>query len=128
MNGRRVLSQVRQHLLGRVGAVEETPFGPQALVYKVGGRIFALVAHDESPLRISLKCDPERGAELRSAFPDTVRHAPYMDRRHWISVIVGGSLPDEEVMGLVDDSYDLVVARLPRKVRSGLAPTPRQTG
>lgn len=126
MTAEPALARVRRHLLGQLGAVEETPFGPQALVYKVGGRIFALVAHDEMPLRISLKCDPERGAELRAAFPDTVRHAPYMDRRHWISVIVGGALPEAEILGLADDSYDLVVARLPRKVRGELGVTSRE--
>lgn len=120
MTTRAALATVRRHLLGHRGAVEETPFGPQTLAYKVAGKIFALVAQDETPLRISLKVDPDRGAELRAAFPETVAHAPYMDRRHWISVTFGRELPDAEVLGLAEDSYDLVVARLPGKVRDAL--------
>ncbi|MCP4899473.1 MAG: MmcQ/YjbR family DNA-binding protein, partial [bacterium] len=62
------LDQLRSYLTRRSGTTEETPFGPQALVYKVMGKMFALLAWEEIPLRISLKCEPERAIELREVF------------------------------------------------------------
>lgn len=113
------LERFKAYLLAKPGATEEVPFGPQALVYKVMGKMFALVAWEETPMRLTLKCDPERAEELRAVFP-SIRGAPYFSKRHWNAVPVDGSVPYEEVLGMVDDSYDLVVAGLPRRRREEL--------
>ncbi len=112
------LESLETYLLAKPGVTEEVPFGPQALVYKVMGKMFALLAWDETPVRVSLKCDPDRAEQLRKVFPG-VRGAPYLSKRHWNAVDLDGSIPDEEILGMIDDSYDLVVAGLPRRLRAG---------
>lgn len=106
---------LRQHCLNQVGAVEEFPFGPEAQVYKVMGRMFALLPVDE-PLRISLKCDPTLAEILRESYP-AVQPGYYLNKRHWNTVTVDGSIPDEEILDMMDDSYNLVVKKLSRKDR-----------
>jgi predicted DNA-binding protein (MmcQ/YjbR family) len=113
------LNELKQYLLQKKGASEEIPFGPQALVYKVMGKMFALVAWDETPLRISLKCDPERALELRSVFAG-VRPAYHFNKRHWNMVDLDGSVPIPEALAMIDDSYDLVVKGLTRAQRAEL--------
>ena len=113
------LDDLRTYGLGKPGATEDLPFGPGALVLKVGGRMFALLALDELPPRVSLKCDPERAVELRERYA-AVSTAPYMDKRLWNAVALDGEVPDAELRALVDHSYDLVVAKLPRRLRDGL--------
>lgn len=114
------LEELRSYLLGKVGVSEEIPFGPQALVYKVGGKMFALLAWELTPLRVTLKCEPERAVELRSVFP-AIRGAYHFNKRHWNMIELNGTVPTAEVLAMVDHSYELVVARLPRAVREGLA-------
>jgi predicted DNA-binding protein (MmcQ/YjbR family) len=98
---------------------ETTPFGPEAIVYKVGGKMFALAMADEVPTRVNLKCDPERALELRDRHED-VTPGYHMNKRHWNTVNLGGRLPNALVRELIDHSYQLVVASLPKKVRDGL--------
>ena len=76
------VEDIRAYLLAKPGATEELPFGPQALVYKVMGKMFALVAWDESPVYVSLKCDPDRALELRAVF-SAVRGAYHFNKKHW---------------------------------------------
>jgi predicted DNA-binding protein (MmcQ/YjbR family) len=114
------LDDLKSYLMAKPGATEEVPFGPEALVYKVMGKMFALLAWDESPMRVSLKCDPDRVEVLRAVFP-AVRGAPYFNKRHWNAVDLDGSVPIEELLGMIDDSYDLVVKGLPRRLRDALA-------
>ncbi|MFE6098743.1 MmcQ/YjbR family DNA-binding protein [Streptomyces laurentii] len=96
-------------------ATEEFPFGPEASVFKVAGKMFALASLDAQPLRINLKCDPDDAARLREEYPAIVP-GYHMNKRHWNTVTVG-ELPDRMVRELVEDSYDLVVAGLPKAVR-----------
>ena len=110
------LDSLKSFLLEMEGVTEEIPFGPQALVYKVMGKMFALVAWDASPMRISLKCDPERAMELRTVF-EGVRGAYHFNKRHWNMVDLDGSVPEPEVLAMIDDSYALVVKRLPKAKR-----------
>ncbi|MFV0129974.1 MmcQ/YjbR family DNA-binding protein [Streptomyces sp. HMX112] len=100
------------------GAVEDFPFGPETSVFKVEGKMFALSALDARPLTVNLKCEPEIAVRLRAEHPAIVpgRH---MNKRHWNTVTVG-ELPGRMVRELIEDSYDLVVAGLPRAVRLGL--------
>lgn len=104
--------------LGLPAAEETYPFGDEVAVLKVGGRMFALVSLDGEPV-VNLKCDPARALELRAAYAD-IRPGYHQDKRHWNSVDLDGSVEDDVVRGLVEDSYDLVVAKLPRAVRDGL--------
>ncbi len=103
--------------LSKAGATETTPFGPDVLVYKVGGKMFALTAPDEFPARINLKCDPERSTTLRDEY-EAILPGYHMNKRHWNTLILDGSIPAKLVRELIDHSYELVVASLPRSWRS----------
>ncbi|MFC5910712.1 MmcQ/YjbR family DNA-binding protein [Streptacidiphilus monticola] len=101
------------------GAEETFPFGPDTAVFKVGGKMFALSALDPGRLQVNLKCEPDRAVELRKAYPAIVP-GWHMDKRHWNTVSLDGTLPDDLVRELVEDSYDLVVAKLPRREQLAL--------
>ena len=113
------LKQLAAYLLAKKGATEETPFGPEALVYKVVGKMFALVAWEEDPLHVSLKCEPGQAMFLRDMYP-AVRPGYHMNKTHWNTVTLDGTVPDEEVRAMIDDSYDLVVKGLTRAQREAL--------
>lgn len=89
------------------GAELEFPFGPQAAVYKIAGKIFAVVGVDGSPLQLTLKCDPEHAEALRGEH-DAITPGYHMNKRHWITVALDGSVPRKLVAELVEDSFDLV--------------------
>lgn len=110
------LPDVISYFLTKPGAEEATPFGPDVLVYKVGGKLFALTDPSEFPARINLKCDPERAVQLRDEY-DSVIPGYHMNKRHWNTVVLDGSLPSTLVRELIDHSYDLVVASLPKAKR-----------
>ena len=114
------VEDLRAYLLAKPGATEELPFGPQALVYKVMGKMFALVAWDESPVYVSLKCEPDRALELRAVF-SAVRGAYHFNKKHWNMVFFDGSVPEPELLAMIDDSYDLVVRGLPKTKREKVA-------
>ena len=113
------LDSLRKILLAKHGAVEETPFGPEVLVYKVMGKMFALLAWEENPLRLNLKCDPDLALALRDAYP-AITAGYHMNKRHWNSLCLDGSLPENEILAMIDDSYDLVVAKLKKADREKL--------
>ncbi|WP_329340812.1 MmcQ/YjbR family DNA-binding protein [Streptomyces sp. NBC_01352] len=98
-------------------AVEDFPFNPETSVFKVQGKLFALTNLDARPLTVNLKCDPEDAIRLRGEYPGLVIPGYHMNKRHWNTVTVDGGLPDRLVRELVEDSYDLVVAGLPRADR-----------
>ncbi len=102
------------------GAVLEYPFGPEAAVFKVAGKMFALVAMDGPPDYITLKAVPEEGEALRAQYA-FIREGYYMNKRHWITVDLEADTPAELVKGLVADSYDLIVSKLPKRIRTELA-------
>ncbi|MGA2927009.1 MAG: MmcQ/YjbR family DNA-binding protein [Solirubrobacteraceae bacterium] len=112
--------ELRDHCLAFVGSVEEFPFGPHTSVFKVAGRMFALSRLAETPPRISLKCDPTLAEQLRGAHA-AVLPGYHLNKRHWNTVIIDGSLPDAMIADLIEDSYDLVVSKLPRARRRSLA-------
>jgi predicted DNA-binding protein (MmcQ/YjbR family) len=103
------------------GAEETYPFGEDVAVMKVGGKIFALVPLTEEPGSINVKCDPAHALELRAAYPG-IRPGYHQNKRHWNTVDLDGSVEDDVVRGLIADSYDLVLAGLPRAIRAELAP------
>jgi predicted DNA-binding protein (MmcQ/YjbR family) len=107
--------ELRALCLSFNAAVEEFPFNPDTSVFKVLGKLFALTNLDARPLTVNLKCDPEDAVRLRAEH-DAVAPGWHMNKRHWNTVTVG-ELPDRMVRELVEDSYDLVVAGLPRAER-----------
>lgn len=114
------LDSVRVALLAKPGAEETFPFDPVTLVAKVAGKMFALVATAETPLRLSLKVDPDYGEVLRATFP-AIGPGYYLNKRHWVTLTLDGSLEPALVQELIDGSYRLVVQGLPRAARARLA-------
>jgi predicted DNA-binding protein (MmcQ/YjbR family) len=98
------------------GAVEDYPFGDGVAVFKVGGRVFALVSLDGDAGSVNLKCNPELALELRARY-SAVRPGYHQDKRHWNTVDLDGSLDDDELREMIDHSYALVLAGLPRAQR-----------
>jgi predicted DNA-binding protein (MmcQ/YjbR family) len=105
--------------LGLPASEETYPFGDEVAVIKVGGKMFALVPLSAGPESVNLKCDPARALELRAAYAG-IRPGYHQNKRHWNTVDLDGSVEDDVVHGLIEDSYDLVVAGLPRAVRTQL--------
>lgn len=110
------LEYFRQYCLAKPLVTEGTPFGDDVLVFKVAGKMFALTDIDLFQ-SVNLKCDPERATELREQFPKTVLPGYHMNKKHWNTVLVNHGLEDNFMISLVDDSYDLVVAGLPKRDR-----------
>ncbi|MFD2785510.1 MmcQ/YjbR family DNA-binding protein [Hymenobacter rubripertinctus] len=113
------IEEFRDYCLLKAGVTEQTPFGPDTLVFKVGGKLFALTDLNTFA-SINLKCDPERATELREQH-DYVRSGFHMNKRHWNTVLIGTGIPAGQLRELIDHSYDLVRAALPRAVRAVLA-------
>jgi predicted DNA-binding protein (MmcQ/YjbR family) len=101
------------------GAVEEQPFGPDVDVMKVGGKIFAILAPKTVPEAISLKCEPGLALELRSRYV-AVTPGYHLNKRLWNTVLLDGSIPDDDVRAMVIHSYEQVVAGLPASLRRSL--------
>lgn len=98
---------VEAYLLTMPNAVLDYPFGKEAAVYKVHDKMFAIIAEGSSPVRLSLKCDPELAEVLREKY-ETVMPGYHLNKKHWNTIILSGQLPWEEVQGLIRHSYDLV--------------------
>jgi predicted DNA-binding protein (MmcQ/YjbR family) len=112
-------AQFRECCLAKRGATEGTPFGEDVLVFKVGGKMFALVALDEIPATANLKCDPDLALELRDRY-EQVRPGYHMNKKHWNTVEIEGGISDTELRKMIDHSYELVVKSLPKAARSKL--------
>ena len=108
--------ELRGWCLAQAGAIEDFPFGPQHSVFKVGGKMFALSALDRRPLEVSVKCEPELAVQLRDSYA-AIRPGYHLNKRHWNTITLDGSLPDQLVRDLIEDSYDLVVSGLPKRTR-----------
>ena len=102
-----------QYLESKPGARRDMPFGPDALVYKVLKKMFALVAWQADPLRISLKADPIDAVILRRQY-SAITPGYHMNKKHWNTVTLDGSVPDDELMRMIDESYALVVQGMSR--------------
>ncbi|HLT46498.1 MAG TPA: MmcQ/YjbR family DNA-binding protein [Rubricoccaceae bacterium] len=120
------LDDLRRYCLSKPGAFEDQPFGPDVLVFKVAGarreaaRMFAITNLEKLPdAEVGLKCDPERALSLREEY-EGVFPGPYLNKKHWNYVALRGDVPAGVIRELVDHSYDLVVAGLPRRERERL--------
>jgi predicted DNA-binding protein (MmcQ/YjbR family) len=98
------------------GTAETYPFGPNTAVYKVGGKMFAVVPRSADPPTVSLKCDPEWSQVLRASYA-AIGPGYHLNKKHWNTVVLDGTVPHDEVEELIRHSYELVVASLPRKLR-----------
>jgi predicted DNA-binding protein (MmcQ/YjbR family) len=112
-------AELRDHCLSFTGAEETFPFGPETSVFKVAGKMFALSQLGADSLRVSLKCEPELAEALRRAHA-AVLPGYHLNKRYWNTVIIDGSIPDEAIRDMIEDSYDLVVSKLPRTCRRTL--------
>jgi predicted DNA-binding protein (MmcQ/YjbR family) len=118
-NPRVTAAELRRWCLGRPGATEEFPFGSEVSVFKVAGKMFALGNLDSRPLEVSAKCDPDLADDLRATYAG-IRPGYHLNKRHWNTITLDGSVPDGTVTQLLEDSYDLVVAGLPHAKREEL--------
>ena len=110
------LERIRMYLNSKDFVTEELPFGPQALVFKVMSKMFALIAWEENPLYISVKCDPDRAEALRSSYT-SIKPAYHMNKRHWNMIYLDGELNDNQIMEMVNHSYELVVKGIKKSER-----------
>ena len=112
-------AELREHCLSFSGSVETTPFGPETTVFKVVEKMFAISRLAHEPLEISLKCEPQLAEQLRELHR-AVRPGYHLNKRHWNTVTIDGSIPYQMLRDMIEDSYDLVVSRLPRPRRDAL--------
>lgn len=108
------VEELRDYCLSKKGATESTPFDDVTLVFKVAGKMFALIPLDENELSISLKCEPERALALREKYT-AVRPGYHMNKVHWNTVMVDESISKSELLQMVDHSYGLIVRSLTKK-------------
>ena len=107
------LTQFREYCLNKPLATEGTPFGSDVLVFKVGGKMFALAALDDVPPTVNLKCEPDVALDLRDRY-EQVSPGYHMNKKHWNTIEIGTGIPDAELRKMIDHSYDLVAKRLPK--------------
>ena len=116
--GKMNIESFREYCLRKKGVTESFPFDETTLVFKVSGKMFALTDL-ENNFSINLKCEPEKAIELRERHPSVVP-GYHMNKRHWNTIRIDGSIEDELIYGWIDDSYDLVVASLSKKDKAVL--------
>jgi predicted DNA-binding protein (MmcQ/YjbR family) len=109
------IEEFREFCISKTGVTEELPFGPDTLVYKVMGKMFALTSLDSEVFRVSLKCNPDKAIELREEF-DYIVGAFHMNKTHW-NTVNGEQSPTKQLKELTDHSYDLVVSAFPKKTK-----------
>lgn len=112
-------ADLQRHCLALPGAVEDFPFGVDVAVLKVMNKMFALLPVEAAPCQISLKCDPNEGEMLRATYA-AITPGYHLNKRHWITVVCDGTIPAEVILGLIDDSYALVVKSLKKAERAAL--------
>jgi len=115
------IEEFREYCISKPGVTEEFPFDENTLVFKVMGKMFALTDLVDA-FSLNLKCDPERAIELREQFP-AIQPGYHMNKAHWNTVLIDGSLSSKLILELIDHSYQLVVDKLPGKIRQSLVPS-----
>jgi predicted DNA-binding protein (MmcQ/YjbR family) len=116
---------IRNHCLSLPGDItEDFPFTPKTLVFRVSGKVFLLVDTEDRPLHFNAKCDPERAIELRERY-EAVQPGYHMNKKHWNTITVDGSMPSKDVLALIDHSFELVAPKKQPTVRAGHATSKR---
>lgn len=113
------IESIRDYCLAKKAVEEGFPFGESTLVFKVKGKIFLLASLDAAVLQFNVKADPEQAIEWREQYA-AVQPGYHMNKRHWNTVVVDGSIPARILRQMIDDSYRLVALSLPRKDQAGL--------
>lgn len=123
------MQQLLDYCLTKKGAVLDHPFGPEPDVMKAGGKMFALLSGGSEGEAVSLKCDPFIAEMLRGQY-EAVKPGYHLNKKHWNTVTLDGSIPENELREMVDQSYELVVLSLPKAEREklGFTGTPRKRG
>ena len=116
------IEQWREYLLSFPASVEEMPFGPEVLVYKVAGKLFALLSWQDEPMSINLKCEPNLALQLRDTYPQ-VTAGYHMNKKHWNTVVMDGGLEDAHLKEWVQASFDLIYNSLPKATQAQLRAT-----
>jgi len=104
------IETLREYCVSKPGAEETLPFGPDTLVFKVAGKMFLLTSLDEEQLSFNVKCDPDQAEELRAEYP-CVQPGYHMNKKHWNTIVVDGSVPVKLLKQWIDDSYELVAPK-----------------
>lgn len=115
------LDSAREYCLDKPGVAEDFPFGPEVMVFRLCGKIYALMAWEKDPLHLSLKCDPERALQLRGE-NESILPGYHLNKAHWNTLILDDQIDDDLLRELVDHSYDLILASLKKSVRDTLNP------
>ena len=105
------IEEIREYCMSKKGVTESFPFDEDTLVLKVMGKMFALISLEKIPLQLNLKCDPDKAVELREKY-ESVLPGYHMNKKHWNSIIVDGTLLNKLIYRWIDDSYNLVVKGL----------------
>jgi predicted DNA-binding protein (MmcQ/YjbR family) len=110
------IESLRDYCLSKKGAEESLPFGPDTLVFKAGGKIFLLASMEAAPLQFNVKCRPEEALVLREQYA-CVQPGYHMNKQHWNTIVVDGTVPDRLLQQWVDDSYSLIIQSLPKALK-----------
>jgi predicted DNA-binding protein (MmcQ/YjbR family) len=110
------IESLREYCLSKKGVEESLPFGPDTLVFKAGGKIFLLASLDTAPLQFNVKCKPDDAVLLREQYA-CVLPGYHMNKQHWNTVVVDGTLPDRLLRQWIDDSYSLVIQNLSKTLK-----------
>lgn len=114
------MKNIMEYCLNKKGATKDYPFGPEPLVIKIGGKIFALIFENKGDYSyINLKCDPVIAENLREQHKN-IRPGYHMNKKHWNTITMDGSLPESDVFAMIDHSYDMVVKNLPKTLRESI--------
>jgi predicted DNA-binding protein (MmcQ/YjbR family) len=113
------IEELRSHCLNKKGVEETLPFGPETLVYKVMGKVFLLTGLDSQPIEFNVKCEPDKAIELRERF-SCVLPGYHMNKKHWNTIVDDGSVSSNQLRQWIDDSYNLIVESLPKKLKAEL--------
>lgn len=113
------IEELREYCLSKKGVEESMPFGPDALVLKVMGKVFLITMLEERPVQFNVKCDPEKAIELREQYPCVIP-GYHMSKKHWNTVIADGSVTDAQLKKWISDSYLLVISGLTKKQQKEL--------
>ncbi len=113
------IETLREYCLLKKATEEDFPFGEETLVFKVMNKIFLLVSLNANPLQFNAKCEPEKAIELREQY-DAIIPGYHMNKKHWNTVIIDGTISSALIKEVIDDSYNLIVQSLPKKSREEL--------
>ncbi len=105
------IEEIREYILQKPLVTEGFPFGEDTLVFKVNEKIFLLTGLNSNPLQFNVKCNPDKAIELREAYPESILPGYHMNKKHWNSVIVDGTITRKLLKEMIDDSYNLVAKK-----------------